>query len=78
VTRSLAKRSVTVAGHRTSISLEPEFWEALKSAAAHRGVTMAALVREIDAQRGARSLSGALRVWLLDEARAGRLPRLLA
>lgn len=61
------KRSLTIAGHRTSLSLEPEFWEALQKAAAEREVTVAALVSEIDQTRGSRNLSSAARVWLLKE-----------
>ena len=64
------KRSLTIAGHRTSLSLEPEFWEALQAAAAKRKLTAAALVAEIDQVRGERNLSSAVRVWLLGEAAA--------
>ncbi len=59
------KRSLTIAGHRTSISLEPEFWTALTEAAAKRQTSVAALVAEIDKTRGPRNLSSAIRVWLL-------------
>lgn len=62
------KRSLTIAGHRTSLSLEPEFWDALQKAATARGLSTAALVSEIDQTRGARNLSSAVRVWLLKEA----------
>ena len=61
------KRSLTISGHRTSLSLEPEFWEALQKAAAARGVSVSALVSEIDQGRGGRNLSGAIRVWLLKD-----------
>ena len=64
------KRSLTIAGHRTSLSLEPEFWEALNQAAAQRGMSLAALVAEIDTTRGGRNLSSAIRVWLLRRAKA--------
>lgn len=64
-----AKRSFSIAGHRTSISLEPDFWDALKEAAAERRMSVAALVAEIDRSRGATNLSSAVRVWLLHEAR---------
>ena len=64
------KRSLTIAGHRTSLSLEPEFWEALNQAAATRGTSLAGLVAEIDSTRGGRNLSSAIRVWLLQRARA--------
>ena len=59
------KRSLTIAGHRTSLSLEPEFWKALTAAAAIRKRSLASLVAEIDNERGERNLSSAVRVWLL-------------
>lgn len=59
------KRSFTIAGHSTSISLEAPFWEALKEAAVERGQSVAALVEEIDAGRGGAGLSSAVRVWIL-------------
>jgi predicted DNA-binding ribbon-helix-helix protein len=62
------KRSLTISGHRTSLSLEPEFWEALQQAAARRKITIATLVAEIDQARGERNLSSAVRVFLLKEA----------
>lgn len=62
------KRSLTIAGHRTSLSLEPEFWQALQKAASQRKITAAALVEEIDQARGERNLSSAVRVWLLKDA----------
>lgn len=70
------KRSVTLRGHRTSISLEPAFWDALKRLAAAENASVDALVAEIDAARAAEdptvSLTSALRVRLLAEARQGR------
>jgi predicted DNA-binding ribbon-helix-helix protein len=59
------KRSLTVAGHRTSISLEPEFWSALTALALKHNRSVASLVGEIDQTRGERNLSSALRVWIL-------------
>jgi predicted DNA-binding ribbon-helix-helix protein len=59
------KRSLTIAGHRTSISLEPEFWTALTKAATTNNKSVAAIVSEIDQHRGERNLSSAIRVWLL-------------
>jgi len=59
------KRSLTIAGHRTSLSLESEFWQALTAAAAKRQISIAKLVSHIDQQRGKRNLSSAIRVWLL-------------
>ena len=58
------KRSLTIAGHRTSLSLEPEFWQALQDAARAEKKTIAALVGEVDRTRGTRNLSSAVRVWL--------------
>ena len=69
------KRSVMIAGHATSISLEPIFWEALRDAAAAEGLPLSALVARIDAERvqsaGASNLASAIRVWLFARARAG-------
>ena len=61
------KRSITIAGHRTSISLESEFWDALQKLSLERGKTITALVAEVDRARGDRNLSSALRVWVLDQ-----------
>lgn len=60
------KRSFSLAGHRTSISLETAFWDALREAAKAEGITLAALVVQIDRERGGAGLSGAVRVWVLD------------
>ena len=65
------KRSFSIRGHKTSISLEAAFWEALREAAAREGQPMAALVAEIDSHRGAAGLSSAVRVWLLDYCKRG-------
>lgn len=63
-----AKRSVEIAGHKTSISLEPVFWDRLKEAAAREGVPINALVARIDAERlqadRPPGLASAIRVWL--------------
>lgn len=67
------KRSVMIAGHATSISLEPIFWEALGEAAAAEALPLNALVARIDAARSQRpdppNLASALRVWLFERAR---------
>ncbi len=63
------KRSLTIAGHRTSLSLEPEFWQALQDAARAEKKTLASLVGEVDRGRGTRNLSSAIRVWLLRRAK---------
>jgi predicted DNA-binding ribbon-helix-helix protein len=66
----LTKRSFSLAGHRTSVALEAEFWDALMALAAARGLTLAALIVEIDAARAPqRPLASALRVFALRERR---------
>jgi predicted DNA-binding ribbon-helix-helix protein len=63
------KRSLTIAGHRTSLSLEPEFWHSLQDIARAEGRAIAGLIAEIDATRGDRNLSSAVRVWVLTRLR---------
>lgn len=67
------KRSMMIAGHSTSISLEPIFWEALKEAADAEGLPLNALVARIDAERIQRTeppnLGSAIRVWLFEKSR---------
>jgi predicted DNA-binding ribbon-helix-helix protein len=73
----IKKRSVVLAGHRTSISLEAEFWSALRIVATRRRTSVNALVAEIDAARDAArpgNLSSALRVFVLECCRRGELP----
>ncbi len=65
------KRSFNIAGHRTSISLELPFWEALRDLAARDGVSMAELVARVDQARGRTNLSSAVRVHILARYRAG-------
>lgn len=69
-TRHLEKRSVSLAGHRTSVALEPVFWAVLEVAAKRRRLALAGLVAEIDAGRAdpAIPLASALRVFALAEA----------
>jgi predicted DNA-binding ribbon-helix-helix protein len=62
------KRSLTIAGHRTSLSLEAEFWDALNAVAKSENKSLATLVGEIDSTRGSRNLSSAVRVWILKRA----------
>lgn len=62
------KRSLTIAGHRTSLSLEVEFWDALNAAAKSENKSLATLVGEIDSTRENRNLSSAVRVWILKRA----------
>ena len=69
------KRSVEIAGHKTSISLEPLFWDMLKRAATGAGVPLNALVGRIDAERleaqPPPGLASALRVWLVAQELSG-------
>ena len=66
------KRSVLIAGHQTSISLEPTFWRALEAAARERGCALNALVAEIDVARldadQPPNLTSAIRQWLFERA----------
>jgi len=65
------KRSLTLQGHRTSVSLEAAFWEAFREIAARRGVSVNALAAEIDAGRTPpASLASAIRVFVLRETQA--------
>lgn len=63
---SLSKRSVALAGHATSVALEPEFWAVLDWIAAARSLSKAQLLAEIDAGRGRRPLASACRLLALD------------
>ena len=66
---SLVKRSLSIKGHSTSVSLESAFWEALHLQARQRTMSIAALVAEIDGAREDSNLSSAIRVWLLERAK---------
>lgn len=61
------KHSLTLRGHRTSVSLEPEFWAAFRRLAARRGRGLNDLAAEIDERRGDRGLASAIRVHVLEE-----------
>lgn len=67
---AIQKRSLTIAGHRTSISLEAEFWQGLKHIAGEEQRSLAALVAEIDEARGTAGLSSALRLYVLNYYKA--------
>lgn len=67
----LKKRSVNLAGHATSLALEPEFWTALEQAAARDGASLAGLIQRIDNTRGDRPLASACRVFALTRAADG-------
>ena len=66
----IVKRSIVIAGHKTSVSIEDAFWTALKDIAARRGTTVAELVAAIDAGRRHGNLSSAVRLFVLDYFRA--------
>jgi predicted DNA-binding ribbon-helix-helix protein len=70
------KRSVEIAGHKTSVSLEPLFWDLLRQVAADEGVPVNALVARIDAERitaeSPPGLAGAIRLWLAARLAADR------
>jgi len=65
VNSPVSKRSIVIAGHKTSVSLEDEFWDSLKEIASERGTTPAALVTAIDADRQHVNLSSAIRLFVL-------------
>jgi predicted DNA-binding ribbon-helix-helix protein len=69
---AVLKRSVSIAGHRTSISLEEPFWEGLREIAEREKISVQALIGRIDAERGEQNLSSAIRVFVLNDLR-GRL-----
>lgn len=71
----IRKRSVYIAGHATSVSLENAFWDALKDIAAARNVSLNQLIATVDRERGdagAANLSSAIRVFVLGQFRNGR------
>ena len=59
------KRSVVIAGHKTSVSVEDEFWESFKEIAGERGMTVAAMIGTIDDGRKHANLSSAIRLFVL-------------
>jgi predicted DNA-binding ribbon-helix-helix protein len=62
---SVSKRSIVIAGHKTSVSVEDQFWNSLKEIAVERGMTIGALVAAIDADRNHANLSSAIRLFVL-------------
>lgn len=69
VSGKVKKRSVEIAGHRTSLSLEEAFWRALKRIAARDGVSINRLIERIDRERGG-NLSSAVRIYVLERLEA--------
>ncbi len=64
----IIKRSIMIAGHRTSVSVEQPFWDHLRLTAAQRGSSVAALIAVIDQGRKRQNLSSAIRVFVLEQA----------
>jgi predicted DNA-binding ribbon-helix-helix protein len=67
------KRSVVVHGHKTSVSLEDHFWEALRKIATARGAQLCSVLAEIDRGRGPHNLSSAIRLFVLDHYRTAAM-----
>ena len=65
----VVKRSIVVAGHKTSVSLEEEFWNSMKEISSARDITLSDLVSEIDKARRQGNLSSAIRLYVLDHFR---------
>ena len=72
------KRSFSIRGHRTSISLEAAFWEALGDIAKQRSMPLAQLVAAVDAARGDAGLSSSVRIFILDHYRLTASPAITA
>jgi predicted DNA-binding ribbon-helix-helix protein len=66
----VVKRSIVIAGHKTSVSLEDAFWSGLKDIAATRNMTLSDLVGSIDGDRRQGNLSSAIRLFVLDHYRS--------
>lgn len=70
---TMIKRSVTISGHATSVSLEAPFWCAIKTLARDQGVSVNELIRQIDTDKEISNLSSALRLFAFEAAKAGQL-----
>ena len=66
----MRKRSVTLKGHATSVSVEDEYWAELKRMAEEAGISLGALIERIDGERSVANLSSALRLAVLDDLKA--------
>ena len=66
----VVKRSIVIAGHKTSVSLEDAFWKGLKDIASGRDMTLSELVAAIDTERRHGNLSSAIRLFVLDHYRS--------
>ena len=72
------KHSLTLSGHRTSVTLEPEFWAAFQAMAAKRGLSVNALAAKMDAARGEVGLASYIRVALLQDLQRGNYDKDIA
>jgi predicted DNA-binding ribbon-helix-helix protein len=72
VKSTIAKRSIVINGHKTSVSIEKAFWNDLKKIAAAQNVTVSELIAKIDQTRQESNLSSAVRVFVLEHAMARR------
>lgn len=68
---AIVKRSISVCGHKTSVSLEAPFWEGLKEIAERRRMTVSQVIAEINAHRQQGNLSSTIRLFVLDQVRVG-------
>ncbi len=69
------KRSIVIAGHKTSVSLEDPFWTGLKTIAERQHTTLSTMVSDIDMQRRQGNLSSAIRLFVLDHVRSQGMAR---
>lgn len=67
---AITKRSVVIGGHKTSVSLEEPFWNAVRAIAGHQQMTVSSLLRQIDLERRNSNLSSAIRVFVLENVRS--------
>ena len=67
---AIVKHSISVGGHKTSVSLEPPFWDGLKQIAERRSQTVSQVIAEIDSRRQQGNLSSTIRLYVLDHVRA--------
>lgn len=67
---AIAKRSVVISGHKTSVSLEEPFWNAIRALAEAQQVTVSSLLRQINLERRHANLSSAIRIYVLEQTRA--------
>ncbi len=73
----VTKRSIVIAGHKTSVSLEDAFWAELKDIAERQNMTLSTIVGDIDTRRNQGNLSSAIRLFVLDDARTRAIGRSL-